>query len=83
MKYFFIILSSFLLFSCRTTYIEVYHIHEYPVSWVDTIVYDADHWHFCDTKENWHCVEIDADTVVINCQDTIRVSEFVGKYKKK
>lgn len=73
----------FLLFSCRTTYVEVYHIHEHPVSWVDTVVYEAEHLHFCDPEKNWYCMELEADTVVFNCQDTIRVSEFVGKYKKK
>ena len=80
MKYF-LFLIGFLFVGCTTTYVEIYNIEKYPVTWDDTIIYKEDHWHFCDNDNIWHCVELEADTVQINCKDTLVIKQLVTKYK--
>lgn len=82
MKYF-LFLVGFLFVGCTTTYVEIYNIEKYPVTWEDVIVYKEDHWHFCDKNNMWQCVELDSDTIYLNCQDTMIVKKLVTKYKVK
>lgn len=78
-----IILFVGILTSCRTTYVEVYNVEKYPMSFQDTIYFKPDHWHFKDREDKWVCVDLDADTTIINIQDTICVPKYIGTYKKK
>lgn len=80
MKYFLIIIG-FIIFGCSKTYIDVYSVKRYPMNWDDTIVYKEDHWHFCDKDNMWQCVELDADTIYLNCEDTMIVKELLFRYK--
>jgi len=81
-KIIFIFLIGFLT-SCRTTYVEIYNVEKYPVSFQDTIYYKQEHWHFKGPDNNWVCVDLEPDTTVINYQDTICVPKYIGTYKKK
>jgi hypothetical protein len=83
MKYFLFLTICIILSSCRITYVEIYNVEKYPVSFQDTIYYKQEHWHFKDRDDVWVCVDLDADTAVIDFQDTICVPIYQGTYKKK
>jgi hypothetical protein len=57
-----------ILFSCRTTYVEVYYTEKYPVEWTDTLVVST---------------EMGQDTVLLSIYDTIVVPVYQYTYKKK
>lgn len=78
-----LILSLFFLYSCKTTSMGTYEIKEYPISFVDTIYYKYDHWHFCDLDNKWICVELEPDTVVIEFNDTLCFPVYVGLINNK
>jgi len=83
MKIIFFVLGLISLSSCITCYKEIYHVEKHPVEWQDTIITKQDHWHFCDTKDNWYCVEIEPDTVILTLDDTIQETTLLAVYKER
>ena len=82
-RLFYLLSVILILSSCRTTYVEVYHIQEYPVTWYETIYCEPIHWHYQTNDCEWNCVEIPADTLDIIVNDTIVEKTYMGTYKKK
>lgn len=69
------------MFSCKTSYVTVYRVIEEPLSFNDTVIYEYDHWHFCDKDNDWICVELEPDTIAINFNDTICFTVYDGVKK--
>ena len=82
-KLFYLFGVILILTSCRTTYVEVYHIQKEPITWCETIYCEPIHWHFKSNDNEWNCVEIPADTIDIILNDTITEKIYMGTYKKK
>jgi hypothetical protein len=82
MKTIIFLLSFFFLVGCRTTYVEIYYVEKYPMYWRDTIIYNADHWHFQDRNNTWFCVDLEPDTLVLDMKDTLLIPTYKGTYKK-
>jgi|688.fasta_scaffold549654_4 hypothetical protein len=72
-----------ILSGCSTVYREIYYIQEDPVHWQDTVIYHPSHWHYVDQHRNWNCVEVESDTVIFDCYDTIRVPVLKEIYKRR
>jgi hypothetical protein len=53
------------------------------MEWTDTVYFEPDHWHYNDQSNNWHCVEIEADTFAFTFNDTIEVPILTCTYKKR
>jgi len=64
--------AALMLTGCATTSTQ-YHVEKYAIEWDDTIVYPATHWHCQSPAGEWHCVELEADTIVLNIRDTIYI----------
>ena len=79
----FIILSLLFFTSCKTCYEEVWCVDKYPMEWSDTIVYQEDHWHFKDQKNEWVCIELEPDTVYLEVRDTMYVEKLDWVYYTK
>jgi hypothetical protein len=81
--FFYLILPLFFLISCGVTRVEIYYVERYPVQWEDTVYFKPDHWHYNDNNDIWYCVEIEADTFVLDIRDTINVPILMCSYKKR
>lgn len=79
--YFFIIILT--LTSCRTCYEEVWCTEKYPMEWSDIIIKPEDHWHFKTKNNEWSCVELEADTIYLDVQDTMYIERLDFVYYKK
>lgn len=82
-KYILLFTSVLFLTSCVTYYREVYYVEKVPISLQDTIIYKAEHHHYCDPNGNWLCVETEPDTFALTLNDTMIIRTLDCVYKDK
>jgi gentisate 1,2-dioxygenase len=83
MKILYLFIFIFTLTSCRTCYEEVWCMEKYPMEWNDVIIKPEDHWHFKGKNNEWSCIELEADTIYLEVQDTMYIERLDFVYYKK
>jgi hypothetical protein len=53
------------------------------MEWDDVIIKPEDHWHFKGKNNEWSCIELEADTIYLEVQDTMYIERLDFVYYKK